>query len=147
MPAAQVSGQNSVVVAGLVSRHCLHPGCHLCRPSWHISSQIQPLLVLVKIHPLRMPCRVLLWKHGWIFNQDIYIMSNLFFVFVFCFIIESFYISQMYTLFSKHKAPLHSFVKYKRVAKVMKFPFCNWNLYWVTNFVWIYGWIFTHCVW
>ena len=29
----------------------------------------------------------------------------------------------------------------------MKFPLCNWNLYWVTNFVWIYGWIFTHCIW
>ena len=66
------SGQSSAVVAGLVSCHCLHPGCHLCRPSQHVSSQVQPLLVWVKIHPLHTPCSVLLWKHGWIFTQHVW---------------------------------------------------------------------------
>ena len=34
----------------------------------------------------------------------------------------------------------------KIVDKVMKFPFRDLNIYWVTNFKLICGWIFTHCV-
>ena len=39
-----------------------------------------------------------------------------------------FFISQTYTIFSKHK-------RGKVVDKVMKFPFCNSNIYGVTNFL------------
>ena len=85
--AARGYGQSSAVVAGPVSRNCLHPGCHLRWPSQHVSSQVQPPLVLVEIHPLRTPCRVLLWKQGWIFTQDVYrvkyVLFLLFKMFVF----------------------------------------------------------------
>ena len=83
--AARGSGQSSAVVAGPVSRHCLHPGCHQRRPSQHVSSQVQPPLVWVKIHPLRTPCRVLLWKHGWIFTRDVHPGRQICMVFYFLF--------------------------------------------------------------
>ena len=120
--AAWGSGQSSAVVAGPVSRHCLHPGCHLHRLSQHVSSQVQLLLVWVKIHPLRTPCRVLLWKHGWIFTQDVHHVKSVFFYYlIFC-------------VFHKHTQSSASTTRKKVVDNVMKFLFCNWNIYWVTIF-------------
>ncbi len=46
------------------TEHCINFPCH-------VSSQVQLPLVWVKIHPLRMACMVLLWKHGWHFTQDV----------------------------------------------------------------------------
>ena len=74
----RIQGQSSAVVAGPVFRHCIHPGFHLRRPSQHVSSQVQPPLIWVKIHPQRTPCRVFFENMGE-FSPRTYTTSNLYF--------------------------------------------------------------------
>ena len=118
-----LAARGSGVVAGPVSGHCLHPGCHLRRPSQHVSSQVQTALAWVEIRPLRTPCRVLPWKRGWIFTQDVYRAKSVWFLLK----LKKLYFTNVQNL---QKAQAGK----KVVDKVMKFPFCNSNIYWVTNF-------------
>ena len=124
MLAARGSGSNSVVLASLVSRHCLWPRLPSANMSvlkfsyhwygWNFTHYIWPAGFfedLGKFSPRlcgTLNTHVLYYLH-------LYVHASLF---------TSFF-SQRYIIFCKHKGG-------KVVDEVTKFPFHNWNI--VTNF-------------